>query len=1851
MSHQPLESCRSRKILAESFSSLDSSEDKVPISRIPKSYHIRVASHSGALVREGCEIEGSRIVMTARMGTTCRAFERTTTLGGVCRYRIAHGWVSEHRRDTHREIIMEVLDMTLAASEDDDEETGNASLGKENESSSRRIAEALTLREASSSAIARTLVALRQAAVYLSRATVVTDSSRYSRDRDEPATTTVSPQLAISLSKVARSYVEQPTMCLDESTSPQSLDLFNPGELGESGGKKDPSAGGKEMKRVPSANDKDSLSGKWKKSSPRTTFGDLPTKHARDDDSLSTSRSASSRSMGGGTEDDDDDATREGLKVNAATVCLYHGAVASNVLLPLMDDKQGQLNTYLVRCLVAHGVLDGLLQGFTFSLACLYDAVKAMQAEGGAEAKDAMGRTAPHLSVLGRSALHAIPSLVKILRKFASLRAYERSPITAMIGSLTDELGRVHIHEIIFDVLTKISGKILPIFKQQLVTKTEFPADIQDGFHSLVSDLMEGLQRPLPPPQVTPQGIPTAPTPSASSSWGAPGGPGGDGRRGLRTTPSSATRAPTQIGVANGNAIGGDPLLTGDMFNSIRTRLADMHAQLGGEGGALVTPSTSTPDASGSGGAPASPSRGEPTQRASSFVVDEQVVAELVSMGFAPGHVLEALRTTRCNIVDVLLGHLLSTSYEAGDEAAVEATDEAPGVPRENSTQGESSSVVGAGDGAGDGTNEGFPDHDAPVGDVDTSEVGSGIAHVPAAGFEDEGLDAEGGDEGDDEMHDADAGEFNSESSGETPGGTTNPLAQGSEISSISFDSMSYLLDDEILAAAEGDPELMAALQMSMGVHHPPGEDWPHPQSQAGVSPTIALTNHAPTESENSIPRPPAPQVFFGQADIPETSLPPPPPEIEGGDESPQPFANTTEVPTDASVISGEPHIPAEVSTSGFESIVSLLSQSTAPQSTAASTFVSLPTTMSAARSLAAATTTSSAMSSITAPTAPTAPTGAAIASRADYERQGGSRYHRWRASGATTVSGWPETAPSPSLGFDPFSRERNDEDMAMQNMGRTTRSLAGGPQTTAEDEMEALKEKSNRLKALSEGFAEHTIANVLSICSLNEDSMHWESSDITMLIPKLLNDLLRDHSPQLPTVFDQLVKLVVLGTSSGDLEAEAPPQPPRLNFGIMYMLLCLLHNTTSREEIMPHLSPAVAETTISSISRALSEHTSIMMGEGEAALWIVPALLLLNELITLPVHESHQGVPTAIVGAGESRTISPSVHSETAEPIQQIDIVNDVAHNSQLVNSSIPANSVSELLNFQTIFEDKLNASCLVPEALWIRLFENVMELLQAARRSPRGIGVETCQSILTLLTTLLQRHSLATRFVEESGLELVFGIQRNATALSVFQPQMHTLGASRDNAAVLALLLRRCLETKSEIIHAITLAVRSIFKEQTGAHLPDEQPATLSLDALLNSTSTLMTRHPSDFVTAVTCTFNFVRFGPREANGDNPVVVQLLSKEVQETNLRQALKRAGYTKDVVQREERRTSSALAVAIDMVLASKIAAESVENEPQPIFSCADVLDALADGILSLHRLPQILAKFNVPQVDAGTSMTESATTAASNFPDWLMRRYLRVDVNDDQAVAPTVGSGAALLPPSKAALELRGACRLLLTLCTHKGSCRTIVFDAIMKHLKESARKPIEGGDEAERLRFLRRLASLLSSAVRASSSAGPSAASLPHRPQTPNQSISVEALAYFVSVGVAEALVAAVESVSFHDKSTAGVTVNALLDPIEMFSRPVLVSHLESMHGAGDGNCLGAEEASATNQSDEISAVASGAASFGGAEEIAQDDIQGGSALSDIVLMDAIPNHSTDLGISTNADADEVNDGCICFR
>jgi E3 ubiquitin-protein ligase HUWE1 len=126
--------------------------------RFVNQFILRVIGSGGALVREGVEIDGSRVVYVIDIGTEIVAYERKINAAGVIRYRTDLGWISEYRRDQSKSPIVEIVSVST------NEYSSVIPTSYESE-----VGVLMTIREGIYCVLSRLNQSLRQISVYLAR--------------------------------------------------------------------------------------------------------------------------------------------------------------------------------------------------------------------------------------------------------------------------------------------------------------------------------------------------------------------------------------------------------------------------------------------------------------------------------------------------------------------------------------------------------------------------------------------------------------------------------------------------------------------------------------------------------------------------------------------------------------------------------------------------------------------------------------------------------------------------------------------------------------------------------------------------------------------------------------------------------------------------------------------------------------------------------------------------------------------------------------------------------------------------------------------------------------------------------------------------------------------------------------------------------------------------------------------------------------------------------------------------------------------------------------------------------------------------------------------------------------------------------------------------------------------------------------------------------------------------------------------------------------------------------------------------------------------------------------------------
>ena len=173
-----------------------------------------------------------------------------------------------------------------------------------------------------------------------------------------------------------------------------------------------------------------------------------------------------------------------------------------------------------MRALSKHGAIDAFLSNLVFVLATLSDAIAEsksaspsigetrLEKELKNDSSDSIGDEEssvadvevevqiPMLSRSGRCALHALPYMLLLLRKLVQKDSYLKSPITASMTDLNDDIGQFQMHELLYKMFRSISETLLPIVRSKLLN--QLPSELQQEWFAIIGDLVFSLQSPLP---------------------------------------------------------------------------------------------------------------------------------------------------------------------------------------------------------------------------------------------------------------------------------------------------------------------------------------------------------------------------------------------------------------------------------------------------------------------------------------------------------------------------------------------------------------------------------------------------------------------------------------------------------------------------------------------------------------------------------------------------------------------------------------------------------------------------------------------------------------------------------------------------------------------------------------------------------------------------------------------------------------------------------------------------------------------------------------------------------------------------------------------------------------------------------------------------------------------------------------------------------------------------------------------------------------------------------------------------------------------------------------------------------
>ena len=520
--NKALNDCRNSRLgLLETFAHSDSSDDGKPILRIPTKYYLRVVSPNGALIREDCEFEYSRIVLLATVGTICTAYERSQTTAGVVRYRTEHGWLSEFRREQHRDPIVEILGVSYETVPDALAVDCKKAQTNSRDSKLRKVSESLTMRESVSHTMTRVNYALRQVGIHLSR-TIMTESTEIRRGFSSSRAQVPSPSapfVSTSLSKIFKGSLLHPFASLDDASQPNQLPIIKSGVLtlsiigsnkamthsrsapnsddrdedrsSRSHRSRSPASGISQTNLEGKTPAREGWAGKWDGSS--SAGGTSKKFDGSGKPPRSIPRSTSKEHLLVG-EEEIRVLDKELVPVSSAVMCMYQGAVVKHIIMPAMEDRAGNLNTYLLRTLLHFGGLDALLNAFVYVLSVLQEALSVYRPnhDSGIARINAEGE--PVLGAAGSCALNAVPFFLQLFSKLVHKDACAKSPVTASMTGLVDDLGRFSATDMVHRLLMDMGTRFQSIFSNHDKVLLGFPADIQRDWLLLMGDIVHSLR-------------------------------------------------------------------------------------------------------------------------------------------------------------------------------------------------------------------------------------------------------------------------------------------------------------------------------------------------------------------------------------------------------------------------------------------------------------------------------------------------------------------------------------------------------------------------------------------------------------------------------------------------------------------------------------------------------------------------------------------------------------------------------------------------------------------------------------------------------------------------------------------------------------------------------------------------------------------------------------------------------------------------------------------------------------------------------------------------------------------------------------------------------------------------------------------------------------------------------------------------------------------------------------------------------------------------------------------------------------------------------------------------------------
>jgi hypothetical protein len=723
-----------------------------------------------------------------------------------------------------------------------------------------------------------------------------------------------------------------------------------------------------------------------------------------------------------------------------------------------------------------------------------------------------------------------------------------------------------------------------------------------------------------------------------------------------------------------------------------------------------------------------------------------------------------------------------------------------------------------------------------------------------------------------------------------------------------------------------------------------------------------------------------------------------------------------------------------------------------------------------------------------------------------------------------------------------------------------------------ADDASREVAESQGILTEWASEMGQQIVPNVLATC-LNFDRVRrWEPRESHMLIPYLvdvLDKLKQGASPakgiSFSDLFDSVVEL---------LFQEVEQKEARL-YGLLYLVNQMILVPTVRKAL----------TDADKLSReSCTKLVGLVRSSVEATAsqkdptwhnWMSPAMLLLYELLTLPgtgTPQSVEKVTGGVKGAQPAGTWDEK--EETADLCESKTSTGDAPAKS-------PGASSSALL---------VDHTYLLSSPVREEIFSLLMSVLAACRTSK--LDPESMQGVVIVLLTLLGNQSFANKFIAEDGLVTLLSLLNGEDALE------HRVALFR----IVTLIVRRCMETEVELEQAFSERIREIVKANQA------EDKCMPFTAFLRAMKLELLRSPDDFWRACRNTIKIIRVSASsrksdqsEAEGKAEIKVRLVEADPS----RDLLSLRVNAGESDHRAYATLKALLRQAVELV--SRRAgspARTPEANASHMLTVSGILNAAADAILSLRRAPVLAAKLIRTETEC------LLLRQGENFVDFLISRFGAAEGEPETQQAGGVGGGT--LTP-----DITASTRLLVALCAFKGPSRLIAVDSVLKNFRTYCVTPREGGKgvspspaaEAQRVKMVARFASLIGIVIRASKGSSRDDS------YTKGQGVSVDTLHLLVEHGhILQLLTQALATIPVQMAEAAGA-VAALMDLMELITRPKILAHLDKMCAHTDAKTKSSAKSDGTarlssqaSDGGDVDTVASHYAQSGGTEHTAED-------------------------------------------